>query len=60
MKCFFKLQKVLGTQQLVGRSSFGMKVKILMLESSGDKEQNIKNISTLGIGVLAGISYAQR
>lgn len=59
MKCFFRSGKVLGTQQLVG-SSFSMKVKIFVFESSGDKKQNIKNISTLGTGVLAGISYTHR
>lgn len=57
MKCLFRSGQGLGTQQLVGRSYFGMKVKAFMFEFSGDKEQNFKNISTLGTRVLASIRY---
>lgn len=39
------------------RSSCGTKVKIIMFESSEDKKQNFKNISTLGTGVPNASQY---
>jgi len=58
IKCFFRSGKSLGTQWLVGRSSFGLKVR--MFESSVDKKHNFQNISTLRTGVLTSINYNHR